>query len=209
MQNSAVTAENSAITLLTEDQSAALAGVSIETIRQYAGYGLLEKQERNGLVRFRESEIRSLFHTAKRVEAVVPEPSQQEVPIGSAPTVEVELQADLSSDRQDSAEQPSSTPQPTAPRTEFANTELANFGSEAPVPAVQQVIEINRSLRDQVEQLRNERDWLRTRLEKLETRSEREQMLVISESETIRSFIRQQQKRRSFWSFALPWLRQN
>jgi DNA-binding transcriptional MerR regulator len=69
-----------------------------------------------------------------------------------------------------------------------------------------ELLELSRSLRDQIQMLKEERDWLRKRVENLEARTERDQMLLISESSTVRTLIEQAPKRRSFWSFALPWL---
>lgn len=65
------------------------------------------------------------------------------------------------------------------------------------------IIEVNKGLREQIQILRDERDWLRRRIEQLEARSEREQMLLLSESETIRNLV--SRDKRSFWQRALPW----
>ncbi len=72
------------------------------------------------------------------------------------------------------------------------------------LPSSSELIEINKGLRQQIEMLREERDWLRERVEKLETRSDREQMLLLSESENLRSAI--SLARAPFWKRALPWL---
>ena len=65
---------------------------------------------------------------------------------------------------------------------------------------------MTKGLREQIQILREERDWLRARVEKLETRSEREQMLLLSESENIRKLIQQTETRKS-WLRALPWFK--
>lgn len=70
-------------------------------------------------------------------------------------------------------------------------------------PGATELIDMNKSLRDQIQLLREERDWLRERIEKLEARSEREQMLLLSESENLRNMIGYNKK--SFWQKALPW----
>ncbi|MCB0325424.1 MAG: hypothetical protein KDD69_17700 [Bdellovibrionales bacterium] len=78
-------------------------------------------------------------------------------------------------------------------------------GFHARVPAIvhQELIEINKGLRAQLDMVKEERDWLRQRIEKLEARSEREQMLLLSESETVRSLIEPQRRRDSFWRKAV------
>lgn len=75
---------------------------------------------------------------------------------------------------------------------------------EQDLPSPTELIELNKSLREQIHLLREERDWLRERVEKLESRSEREQMLLLSESENVRNLIKSAQK--TFWQRALPWL---
>ncbi|MCC6953574.1 MAG: hypothetical protein IT290_05610 [Deltaproteobacteria bacterium] len=75
-------------------------------------------------------------------------------------------------------------------------------------PGVYELLEVNRSLREQIQMLRDEREWLRQRVEKFETRTERDQMLLISENDTVKTLIQQvPERRRSFWSFALPWIK--
>lgn len=67
----------------------------------------------------------------------------------------------------------------------------------------------NLSLKEQLEVLRQERDWLRQRVERLETRSEREQMLLLTESQTLKSVLAESGfgKTQSFWKKALPWFK--
>lgn len=81
-------------------------------------------------------------------------------------------------------------------------------GSETPrgnelLEVNQAFVEVNKGLKEQIQILRDERDWLRRRVEQLENRSEREQMILLSESETIRSLV--SKDKRSFWQRALPW----
>lgn len=76
-------------------------------------------------------------------------------------------------------------------------------------PAEPELIEITKGLREQIEMLKEERNWLRERVEKLESRSERDQMLLLSENETVRSLLEpsnQPRARFSFWKRALPFL---
>ncbi len=81
--------------------------------------------------------------------------------------------------------------------------------SAARIPAAidQETVQLTRSLRDQIEMLREERDWLRTRLEKLELRYEREQMILLSENDTVRTLISQIGKPKRKWWHALPWFK--
>ena len=64
---------------------------------------------------------------------------------------------------------------------------------------------MNQTLREQIELLREERDWLRQRIEHLETRSEREQMLLLAESETVRRLVKTESLTEKLLNFRLPW----
>lgn len=98
-------------------------------------------------------------------------------------------------------------------RTSAADPQSAKVIEMLPNPNnainVEYLIEVNKGLREQIDILRGERDWLRSRVEKLETRSEREQMLLLSESENIRKLIQQNENRAFSWFRALPWFKDN
>lgn len=79
--------------------------------------------------------------------------------------------------------------------------------SRMPATIDPETSQLTRSLREQIEMLREERDWLRTRLEKLELRYEREQMILLSENDTVRTLISQLGKPKRKWWHALPWLK--
>jgi hypothetical protein len=54
--------------------------------------------------------------------------------------------------------------------------------------------------------LKGQRDWLRARVEKLEEKSDRDQILLLSETQTIRKLISIQEQRRSPVNRLLEWL---
>ena len=269
--------------LLSEAQSAEIAGVSVETLKQYREFGLLESVEANGQIFFKESDIRTLFYTKSRKERTqsqilansqnnAPEATQapaavQQPAVAAAPVLTAEIRSDVVAS--DSAvekhptldgvlgetslpgaeaspsaipiERTSSVgavtpvtmvegPQPDAAKIEttadtFSENKAFWFGEGPdadvgppllygpaplyvpPVSEAKESEEVSKLLREQIETLRRERDWLRERVEKLENRSEREQMLLLSESETIRNLVsmNQEQRRKPFWRLALPW----
>ncbi len=59
---------------------------------------------------------------------------------------------------------------------------------------------------DQIADLKNQRTWLRERVEKLEEKSDRDQILLLSETQTIRSLIAYQESRKSTVRQVLEWL---
>lgn len=96
-------------------------------------------------------------------------------------------------------------PSNEAPLADQIERETVVTPTNPPEAPAYDSFETTRLLREQLDEIKRERDWLRDRVEKLETHSERDQMLLLAESETVRRLINQQ-KRKSFWAFALPWL---
>jgi hypothetical protein len=58
----------------------------------------------------------------------------------------------------------------------------------------------------EVQDLRSQRDWLKARVEKLEEKGDRDQVLLLSETQAIRQLIGLQQKRPSALRNLLEWL---
>jgi hypothetical protein len=59
---------------------------------------------------------------------------------------------------------------------------------------------------EEIRSLKEEREWLRTRVEKLEEKGARDQLLLLSETQTIKALITIQEQRRSPIRQALEWL---
>lgn len=69
------------------------------------------------------------------------------------------------------------------------------------------LMDINSELRERLAELKEERDWLRKRLEKMEMRSERDQMLLLSENDNVRRLLPQGMSTgQRLLSAAFPWL---
>lgn len=195
--------------LLSEEESCVLSGVTIETLRQYSKFGLLEPVEREGKAFYRETDVRSLFYTKPESKRAEPAADTEKVitldsVLSATRWPEDEPEADHGSNGTAMPEVQESGPIPA--EEERSSTPPRKAAEEQRV----ELQEINRSLREQIEILREERNWLRERIEKLESRSEREQMLLLAETETVRHLIRNDEQHRpksnGFWSFALPWL---
>ena len=205
--------------LLSAEESANIAGVSKETIEQYVSYGLLEPIVHNNEAKFRESDIRSLFYT--RVSKPKTEPAKkhspmpiddEEVPSLSQILSETTAESEKIAPSDDEAIEEKSAlseEDSTAGKNESLNSKIEK--QEVPDSTVNPDKDLLSSLNAQIELLREERDWLRERVERLETRADREQMLLLSESETVRSLLRSTEVRAKpepFWkkALSLPWL---
>ena len=192
------------VRLLSEEESAKVAEVGVDTIRQYMQCGLLDPVIKDHRTFFQEVDIRTLFFT-RTPAAAKTKPESSTVPVESKPeSIAAKPIVDP-----DSAKAPSETA--SGPTVEVspvltAETVVASSVTQhLPSIANAELLEITKTLREQIHILRDERDWLRERVEKLESRSDREQMLLLSESENVRKLIQQGESKRLSWLRALPW----
>lgn len=249
--------------LLSEEDSAELAGVSIDTIRRFRQFGLLSAASQDGAPQYLEQEITSLFHIdgapvhvraqTQQLEGQLSEraePQLKVIPGGGTvlefnqqtPTTEPTLENKddnsplteraASAGRVGDAAFHPTAPSETSPSLVQTSTTDSERSWSSAVPeqhnaqvafSDRELLEHNRMLQEQINSLKEERDWLRERLEKLETFSQREQMLLLSNSETIRTLLIQRERQqtppeqpqlessssvRGLLVRALPWLRQ-
>lgn len=181
----------------TELEAAEAAGVSLETIREFISLGVLRLNpadhvcNQNYLTR---SDLVSSFHNLKDLGITV-EISKPTTP-KEEPLVQAEEPAKESEVNNSST---STTARPL--ESDHGNTFIEHRSFE--------LLDLNKSLKEQIEILKQERDWLRKRVETFEIRSERDQLLLMSETKTVQSLLphsQGNQQRKNFWSFALPWL---
>jgi DNA-binding transcriptional MerR regulator len=151
--------------LLNEAESAKFASVSVETITQYIEFGLIKPVSKNsqGLL-FDRDDLAQTFHIFQNANLDPSTIKETNTNLNEAPKSTLLEKIEVSSDKAEQVDN---------------------------LPAIRDVelIQLNRQLRDQLRSLSQERDWLKERLEKLEERSEREQMLLISTSQTIRELM--------------------
>ncbi len=98
----------------------------------------------------------------------------------------------------------SATPEDTPPLEAPINVEQAQR-----ITTLERVVEMQEKILDmrekEIESLQKERDWLRGRIERLEEKGDRDQLLLLSETQVIRQLITTQ-KRSSPIRQALEWL---
>ena len=233
--------------LVTERDGSELAGVSLETLRQYRSIGILQGTERNGEIFYSRDELASVFFVRPQFGTAVPPTALSQSPgpssesasgissDGQAPQngfstssisidpVSIGEPAPHSTDfviekpgieppKAAPADEPHTAQPQVNPEKTGTFTEPAEFfplqsvqSSRLPAQIDHDSLQLTRTLREQVEMLKEERDWLRVRLEKLELRYEREQMILLSENDTVRTLIHQIGKPKRRWWHALPW----
>jgi len=166
----------------TELEAAQAAGVSNETIREFTSIGLLKEQLQGEKKVYSRGNLESVFQNIK-------EPQQVEI----AP-IEAEKITSPVPAAQDHAKNESPSQTVDAHNTEPLTAQIEVQRGDSAEPSIVdnrsfEVMELNQSLREQIQLLREERDWLRKRVENLEVRGERDQMLLISESRTVQTLL--------------------
>jgi hypothetical protein len=210
--------------LLSKEEAAKLAGINLETIQRYGELGLLREYKINLDVMYSEEDIRLLFNSRIKSNIASNTPSNNQINSqikqseGSTnkdeelPRLQDILKdakdaqiKDLSQNseeidhKKNSDEEISQTLEKSEEGFNFSN----NFNKINDISSIE-LLEISRSLKDQIEILKEERSWLRKRIEKLEAQTEREQMLRMAESETLRTLILKNETKKP-WSFLLSW----
>lgn len=154
--------------LLSEAESCSIAGVTLDTLKSYTQFSLLKPIIRNQKPFYRFSELTQLFNIESKNTETVPT-LEKLLSDQEQPTVEVEPEV-------------STLQQAEAIIVEPTTTNL-------PAVRVEDVVLQNQALNSRVKSLEDERDWLRRRVEMLEERSAREQMLMLKEKETLSEII--------------------
>jgi len=176
--------------LLTEKESASIAGVTEETLKKYISYGLLDFiTDDNGQKLLSREELSDIFQieNEQHTEQVVEEPANlQTDQCSSHKIIEENIILMGTNLGQGQVSKPRKAAKPDTGSKQAAGPIPISPGNQDPSL---ELIEINAHLRERVKSLRAERDWLRERVEKLETQLEREQTLLMSESENLRRLI--------------------
>lgn len=197
--------------LLTEVESSHLAGVGIDTLNKYSEIGLLDAIVKENQKFYYENDVKTLFYAQLKVKTGATQQTKQsetapEVKATTATKNIIKSDSTIANQDKTGTESNIAEKDPTEKVAMNSENERANIPAVTPdnfFPSSLELLEINKSLKEQIQILREERNWLRERIEKLETRSEREQMLLLSESENLRSMIKA--SKRTFWEKTLPW----
>ena len=172
--------------------------LSEDTLNTYVSCGILRGESREGEVFFSLAEIQTIFGDLAINRISTPASSTTEGATASVPDQSAQAT------RVDPAPEPPINPEISTP--EPAATEVAASATSSPSPLSPELLSLAASLREQIDFLKQERDWLRTRVEHLESRSDRDQMLILSQTENVRKLIANPPKRS--WLGLLPWNKQ-
>jgi hypothetical protein len=205
---------------LTTEEASLTAKVSLETITKYKELGLLRAFRVNGQEQFTEDEIKLVFNSRRKTEI-------KDIPQQLTDSTE---HAQIKETQNEKNEEPptlkeilsetnvlNNSNEATENTKNFYKSEFkientnvirnnnnADYRGTFDIPSIE-LLELTRTLKDQLETVKEERNWLRRRVEKLESSIEREQMIAISKTETLRNLVDQSKQNKNPWSFLLPW----
>ena len=199
--NTAVSSHNTSFIPLFE--AVKVTGVSEATLRRFADAGYFKTVQNNGDIEFQKDELFALFKIASKpsVErpSIVTTTQTKKIEIEEIETDEIPEIFDT-----DTTHSSTVTASIIAPSSQ----ELLQLQAEvAKLTALSELHEKYISFKEsEVKSLTDERDWLRTRIEKLEDKAERDQVIMVSLSETQRGLLNQLDKKRSTLQLALEWV---
>jgi len=200
---------NTAAAFIPLAEAIKVTGVSESTLRRFADAGYMHAQQNDEGISFQKEELFALFKITNK-------PLAERIVADTAPS------APAASHHEDDEEK---VEVEDAEVESGATMHAASHQEDAPVytarsaclDALEQEVAKLKALAElhekyitfkesEIKSLTQERDWLRTRIEKLEDKAERDQMIMASMSETQRSLLTQLDKRKSTLQLALEWV---
>ena len=200
--------------LISETEAAAYAGVSQRTLRRFADSGYLcIEHDADGVVLFDREEVGVLFGVPSAKLAANSGGSsciRTTGPVEPSPAAFSFSQSDKVIDlKLKSAVGLRSVNLPHEHTEQEPSRGEACDLLESEVQKLKHVLDVQERLLEERErelhQVMSERDWLRKRIEKLEEKSERDQILLLSETQTMRKLVNAQVQRRSPVRAMLEW----
>lgn len=191
-----------------ESEAATRAGVSSKTLERFAEAGYLRRAEQQGHIGFWADELSATFGIQIDTTSQTFEP-----PPITPPSVEQEVGESCHMTREEAPYQAAPEAQPAkAPEsvsaTPASTTTIDSTTIHPDVVRLSHVVALQEKLLEKLEEenkeLKAERSWLRLRVEKFEEKGERDQLLLLSERQLLRTLTGAQ--RRSPIQTALEWL---
>lgn len=196
---------------ISECEAVKQAGVSARTLQRFSEAGYLSIQlKSDGSRLYSVQQLHEIFGSFQ-------EPSTSQTPPLQATEAEEELGPSCSRDATTYY-----TPAQATPLVEKVSTEAFTEAFASPTPPanssregeeitrLKNLVALQERILDmkdsEIKDLRSQRDWLKTRVEKLEEKGDRDQVLLLSETQALRQLIGIQQKRTSTLRSLLDWL---
>ena len=181
---------------ISEQEAAHRAGVSITTLKRFSDAGYIQTEaDKDGSTRFHVRELEKVFGLpASELEIV------KDINLASQTTYSTSIDP-IAIDIEAPLPTPAQTPVEAAPIQQSRDTEIIRM---------QHLIDLQdrfiEAKEQEIKSLKEERDWLRNRIEKLEEKNDRDQLILVSVSETNRGLLRAIENKPSLVKGALEWL---
>jgi hypothetical protein len=197
-------------TMISEAVAVKEAGVSARTLQRFSEAGYLTVQVKgDGARLYSRPQLLEIFGSFQEGPTSRPTPTD---PHSEGPCEDATSRDATASTYYSQAE-----PTPMVERVAPASPKLGDETTSAPPSPLNEEVQRLRNLvtlqerildmkESEILDLRSQRDWLRTRVEKLEEKGDRDQVLLLSETQAIRQLIGLQQKRPSAIRNLLEWL---
>lgn len=204
---------------VSETEAVSIAGVSPKTLKRFTDAGYLHVEiEPDGLRLYSRGEIHEIFGVHQGKVSVPPESTE-------------DIRSTHHDRCQPSSEEPlSESPESADGDARYAESEEQSYYSEVSanghyaeraeqaqladvdleVARLRNLVNLQERILDmkegEIADLRAQRDWLQRRVEKLEEKGDRDQILLLSETQTIRRLVTMQENKRSTMRQILDWL---
>ena len=198
-----------------EQEAVELAGVSTRTLMRFSEAGYLSVRTNNdGSKLFERAQLEQIFGIAAGVSPSSPAETMVDQECDDTVLSDY-TSAECEGNVQETIIQTASSSSAWIEPAEAESARADTPKKSAPSDEVEEISRLKNLLAlqerildakdDEIADLRSQRAWLRERIEKLEEKSDRDQILLLSETQTIRSLIAYQEGRKSPIRQFLEW----
>jgi hypothetical protein len=200
--------------LIGEEQAAVQARVSTSTLARFAEAGYFQVVLMGEERCYPKQALSTVFGVTFKAHEVEPEPVKKATIIAFPQTDAV---AQHSTTTTNSVDEKAAFQTDTTTRTEAAldSQTIANSSDSASAHlendlSFKTILRMHADILErqerEIQDLRTEREWLKKRIERLEDKAERDQILLLSEAQTVKQLIQLQAQRKSYLRQSLEWL---
>lgn len=194
--------------LIPEADAVKQAGVSARTLHRFSEAGYLTVQvEADGHRLYSETQLQEIFGSFSSPVSTETTEAIPETPSYAATSCEG-VKTNFRPTHEESSYYTEATPTPMVEKAPAQERAESSPASEE-LQKLKNLIALQERILDmkeaEITDLRSQRDWLRQRVEKLEEKGDRDQILLLSETQALRQLIGLQQKRQSPLRNVLEW----
>lgn len=196
--------------LITETDAVKQAGVSARTLHRFSEAGYLTVQvATDGHRLYSETQLQEIFGSFSGPTPTDTTPATEEERESCATTPCGEVQTNFRPSQEETSYYSEATQMPMVEKASVPQEKHASTPPSEELQRLKNLVALQERILDmkesEITDLRSQRDWLRLRVEKLEEKGDRDQVLLLSETQALRQLIGLQQKRQSTFRNILEW----